>query len=218
MAGGSSSIKPKPEIVELPKSNLFPNIPYLPTISASNVIGLTDNHHIIICVIPIDSIACFDYFMNDGPEVVLKKTNFTMLSKRSYAASVKFINGDNESWIITGGEKHGLNGSVEKLDTTEIFSQSNLMPGPLLPQAASMHCIFKLNVTHIVNSGGRGTSSRALATVDVLSLDFIWGKITDMTIGRYGHVCGHYGTKEIIVAGGLNIKDTEIFQIKFSEW
>ena len=221
MVGGSNSQKSKPEIIELPKTNLFSNLPYLPKrISGSNIIGMTDKSHIIICAITIDSMtACFENFMNDGSRAIWKQTNFTMLSKRSYAASVKFSNGVNESWIITGGEKHDSDGgSVEKLETTELFSQSNFLPGPPMPQAVSMHCMFRLNITHIVNTGGRGTFSRALSNVDVLSLDFIWGKLTDMKIGRYGHACGHYGMKEIIVAGGLNIKDTEIFSIKFSEW
>ena len=221
MVGGSTREKPKPEIIELPKSNLFPNLPYLPKrISGSNIIGLTDNHHIIICAITIDSMtACFDHLMNDGSQSVWKQTNFTMISKRSYAASVKFINGTTESWIISGGEKHDSDGgAIEKLDTTEIFSQSNFMLGPLMPQAVSMHCMFKLNMTHMVSTGGRGTSSRALNNINILSLDSIWQKLKDMNIGRYGHACGHYGMKDIIVSGGLNLKDTEIFSIKFSEW
>ena len=220
VVGGSGKEKPKPEIIELPKSNDFPNLPYLPKrISASYIIGLTDAHHIIICGIPIDSMTvCFYHFMNNGSQTVWKQTNFTMLSKRTYAASVRISNGANESWIITGGEKHALNGSFEKLDTTEIFSQSKFSSGPLMPRAVSMHCIFRLNMTHIVNTGGRGSSSRNLHNVDFLTSDFIWGKLTDMNFGRYGHACGHYGIKYIIVAGGLNVKDAEIFSIKFSEW
>ena len=222
VVGGSNRQKPKPEIVELPKANFFPNLPYLPKrISGSNIIGLTDDHLIIICGITIDSMTeCFYHFMNNrSSQSVLKQTNFTMLSKRAYAASEKLINGANGSWIITGGEQHDTNGgSIDKLDTTEIFSQSKFLPGPLMPQAVSMHCLCKLNMTHIVNTGGRGTSSRALDDVDVLSSDLIWGKLPDMNIGRYGHACGHYGNTEIIVAGGLNIKGIEIFLIKFSEW
>ena len=189
-------------------------------LSDNTIIGMTDNSQIIICDITTDSmIGCFSLFMNDGMHSIWNQENFNMLIKRSYAASVKFQNGTNVLWLITGGENHDLvSKSIDKLDTTEIFYNSSFSSGPILPQAVSMHCIVKLNRTHMVSTGGRGTSSKALNNVDVLSLDFVWGKLPNMNTARYGHACGHYGMKEIIVAGGLNMIKTEIFSIKFSEW
>lgn len=221
MVGGSAISKSKPEIIELPKSNSFPNLPYLPKrISGSNIIGMADNRHIIICAINLESMMdCFNLLIKNNFMSIWNQANFTLLTKRAYAASVKFGNAGNHSWLITGGEKYDSVGeTVEKLDTTEIFSNSHFIPGPIMPQVVSMHCMLKLNGTHIVSTGGRGISSKALYSVDVLSLSFIWGKLANMIVARYGHACGHYKMEELIVAGGLNIKETEIFRIKFSEW
>ena len=220
MVGGSTSKKAKPEILEIPKSNVFPNLPSLPTrTSGSNMVGITDIGNIVICASSKSMLDCFNLFINDRQISIWNKANFTLMIKRAYAASIKFQNDSTESWLITGGEKFDSDGgTIKKLDTSEIFKHSNFLPGPMLPRAISMHCAFKFNMTHIVFTGGRGASSRALHNADVLTLNLNWGKFPDMTMGRYGHVCGHYGMKDIVVAGGLNIKKSEIFPIKFSEW
>ena len=223
VGGSTRSInrKSKIEIIEMPKANVFPNLPHLPKrISDRNIIGITDDSKIKICAVTIDSmIPCYDIFLNNGSHSKWNQAIFTMLVERTYAASVEFQNDTIVSWLITGGEKHDSDGvSFKKLDTTEIFSHSNFMPGPLLPQAVSMHCIFKLNKTHIINTGGRGIHSRALHDVEVLKMNNGWGKLANMKFARYGHACGHYGMEEIIVAGGLTIKESEKFSIKFLKW
>ena len=221
MVGGTITTKSKPEIIEIPKSNSFPNLPHLPIRhSGSNTIGLTDNGQIIICAITTKTMmGCFALFMNDGPSFVWNQANFNMITKRSYAASAKMDNKEKNSWLITGGEKHDSDGgSVITLDSTEIFSNSTFSPGPKMLLAVSMHCMLKLNNTHILKTGGKDNSSKALNDVNFLDLDLIWEKLPNMNIGRYGHACGHYTKKEIVVAGGLNIISTEIYSIKFSEW
>lgn len=206
----------------MPKINYYPNLPLLPKrIFGTNMIGLTYDDYIVICGITVDPMMeCFNLFMNDGFKPVWKQASFTMLTKRFYAASVEFNKQINESsWLITGGEKHdSVGGTVKKLDSTELFQNSSFVSGPVLPHAVSMHCILKLNYTHAIMTGGRGTSSRALKNIHLFSMDFVWGKLANMLVGRYGHACGHYEMAEIIVAGGLNIKETEIYSFKFSEW
>ena len=221
VVGGSAATKSKAEILEIPQSNIFPNLPYLPkSISASNIIGMADSGHIVVCAISVDSIMeCYSLFMNDGSFGFWRKANFTMHAVRSYAATVKIQDNTNHSWLVAGGEKHDSKGGVvERLDTTEIFSDSIFTPGPILPQPVSMHCMFKLDKTRLVSTGGRGLTSRGLHNVDVLTLNFEWHTLANMAIARYGHVCGHYGKDQVIVAGGLNIEETEVFSIKFREW
>ena len=217
--GGISGAKSEPEVIEMPRVNYFSNFPVVPKrISQSSLIGMTYGNEIVACGISISQESeCFTLQMNDGlGDTDWIPAPFSMRVKRSYAAISRF---SNESWIVSGGEKSDPGDTnIDKLRTSEIFNDSRFSDGPRLPIKISMHCMFKLNKSHVVSTGGRDSSSRMLHRVDLLNMNWDWDRLPRMHTGRYGHACGHYRREEIIVAGGLNVHGSELYSIKFSEW
>ena len=141
-----------------------------------------------------------------------------MTQKRAFAANAKIGKKENNSWIITGGESIDSRENTLKLNSSEIFFNETFFSGPELPEAVSMHCMVQLNITHVVSTGGKGASSSAVKNAEILNSEMIWGCLPSMIVARFGHACGVYGNREIILVGGLNIKESEILSVILSEW
>lgn len=80
-----------------------------------------------------------------------------------------------------------------------------------------MHCMVRLNDSHIISTGGREELSRISSSADLLS-NSNWSPLPDLIEARHGHICGRYGKENVVVAGGLTQQNTEIFSLILMKW
>ena len=58
-----------------------------------------------------------------------------------------------------------LGGSAPLTNTTEIFKNGSFVAGPVMPVAVSGHCMFRVNTTHFMMTGGILTGTVRMFTV-----------------------------------------------------
>ena len=208
----------QPEVVLLPKLGLkYTHLSSFPQSMPNNgIIGMRNNHSFTICGNINYTMLCQSLRIME-----LFSTSWTQLDipikERSFAATVPMLGHDKHQWLITGGIVYNPDES-KVLSMSEIFSIPNVSLGPSLPEPTSMHCMTRLDSETIISTGGSGTTFRAQSFALKLGPKTVWANLSGMNQARHGHACGHYGNDLILVAGGLNIKSTEIFDVTTGHW
>ena len=143
--------------------------------------------------------------------------DFRMLEDRSYATILEL--GKSHYWITGGEILNGPNMETNVLKTTEIFQNSNFIFGPDMLQPTFSHCMAKINLTHIVTTGGKSSVFKVLNEIHTINMNFRtnWTKLPSMYSKRFGHSCG-VTKDQLIVTGGLNMDTTETFSFERLEW
>ena len=144
------------------------------------------------------------------------KRNFTLLAKRSQAASAPLFS--IRAWLVSGGEVLDSEREVTVLKSSEVFANETFSPGPPLMQAVSGHCMVRLNSTSIGSFGGRDQSLSFLSSAHMLSKRMLWSELPAMNEERYGHTCGLIRGDTIVVVGGLHISSVEMWPIFGATW
>ena len=144
------------------------------------------------------------------------KLPFLMLKYREKAAGVVVR---NDSWIIFGGRLP----SGSALSDSEVLKEGKFHPSSLWPIEFWGHCIVGFNETHSFVAGGRNENAFIRSSYMFLAARSYWTWVANMRYERSGHVCGITksgisGRREIVVAGGREILESEIFSFVSNEW
>ena len=184
--------------------------------SSDNLFGLRGRDEIIVCSYEErDGMGCHGFSLLGKSSLGWTRRDYKMIQERSHAATTLIGATENNVWLVSGGRR----GAVT-LNTSELFSIDTFFDGPSMPEAVSMHCMVRVDSERIFSIGGKSGSENAMNSMYMLGTDFVWNEMPNMTVGRYGHSCGHYNEEDIIVVGGLaeNSRKTERFSIIFSRW
>ena len=196
---------------------LLSEIP-LPILPLNGLIVMGSREATVVCIYADLDIAC--HSMDNKGEISQQqwiKRNFTMLQQRSHAACTPVGTISNDIWLITGGVSHFMEETVT-LNSSELFSFDTFYEGPALLEAVSLHCMVRLDPERVFVTGGKSSFESPVNSVGLLGTGGLWERMPNMTLARYGHSCGHYGRKDLIVAGGLGIEETERFSLDLSRW
>ena len=206
-----------PQNIEMPKGN-FEHIPVaaVPVQQSTGIFGMKILDRIVVCGILEEEMRCFS--LNYKKLYNEHWVDAVVPYKRSFVATASMIgNESNSEWMITGGVEYTFAGQ-KALALTEIYSPSNVSIGPSLPEAISKHCMVRLSSDRIVSIGGMGEDSKRESSAHQMNSSLVWEPMPNMTHARHGHACGQYDGLYIVVAGGLNIRGSEIFTLIYNEW
>ena len=137
---------------------------------------------------------------------------YSLQVERAEAAGAMLQNG---SWLIIGGKGVDRNA----LPSTELLDNGFFSLNLLWPEAISNQCVEKLNGSHFFVAGGENMEANLLDTAYFLDTNSgIWVSLERrLTYKRSGHVCGLVETNDarfIVIAGGLEILETELLDLK----
>ena len=169
----------------------------------------------LLCGFSDQEKGCFRYQILENNWVM---EEYSLLENRTHASSVSY---NNNSWIITGGQKY-TGGAPVLLDSSEILRNHEFTQGPMLPIPLSGHCSVRLNEGHIFITGGYGDQSHLMDALIFDIKELSWEYLPMMKHGRFGHACGKamtlFNEIEIFVLGGLHQNRIEKYSIIHSKW
>ena len=155
---------------------------------------------------------CHEYPLN-GQQ--WNKASFSFIEERSEAAGAMLTNG---SWLIIGGK--GLDHNP--MFSTEMLENKWFQPNLVWPEAVSNHCMERMNSSYIFVAGGEGQDGNLNTAYLFNYFANTWKSLEErMFHPRSGHVCGFLTSKTIqfiIVAGGFNLLQVELFDISLLKW
>ena len=152
---------------------------------------------------------CFTYsFVNDAWTKVA-----SLPEPRHYPAAVMV---DEDTWWITGGRS-----GSDYWDSTIVYKDGIITPGPDLPYQSEFHCLVKLNSTHILLNGGYYKGQTWASTYIFEWTTKTWTQLGDMETRRRGHTCGLVGNNVVVVGGetlGAYLDSSEVFSLDTNTW
>ena len=195
-----------------------PSCPKPPSFPIENTLALystLSSNDVILCGFSSEEKGCFRYQILENNWAM---EELSLLENRSHASSISY---NNNSWIITGGQKY-TEGAPVLLDSSEILKNYEFTQGPTLPIPLSGHCSIKWNEGHIFIAGGYGDQSHLINSFILNIEELSWEYLPMMKYGRFGHACGKVMTLfneiEFFIAGGLHQNKIEKYSIVHSKW
>ena len=178
--------------------------------------GLINDDTILSCN-SYDTFNCYSMSLNDLQPKLL---NFT-LKPRNYPASVVL---DTGRFWLTGGSQP-TNFSI-RTDDTEIISQTDVKPGPTLPEPIDGHCMVRINSTTIALLSGKVSGSNTDKTWFIHTNTEPWMKVAGPTVNtaRYIPGCAKFefkGDTFLALMGSgqpQHAKKVEFLKIKDTNW
>jgi len=193
----------KTEIFDLTNPNYKCDLPYGNEAMSGGFGGLTKDG-ILICggwdySADKQSHECYHFVENQG----FVRSTTSMALARDYAKGI-VING---SLWVTGGTIDSVWNSTS---SSEILTANKHSPSIDLPKEMFSHCVFKINATHAMITGGLQAMALKKRFNSTFYVNLITNEINqgpDMTVPRAFHGCSafvHQGRKIAMVAGGSN--------------
>ena len=140
----------------------------------------------------------------------------SLLEERIEAAGLAW---DYNKWMIIGGKSE----SGIATSTTEKYNNvgNKFVIGPLWPIALWGHCAVVINDTAGFIVGGKNDDMFVRSSYVMILQTGYWLWVGNLNYDRNGHTCGvikHQSFNEIVIAGGLDQFEIEVFSLATMKW
>ena len=151
---------------------------------------------------------CFSYSFEEAKWRKEYQLSITRFGLRAVAID------DVTGWV-TGGRG---------LSSTDLIASGTVTPGPKLPLDVHLHCVVRVNATHIFIAGGRRNER---SVPDAFIFDWpnqAWTQVADMIYPRDLHACAllSYPPRIMVLGGMDNSKydhnTSEVFDLARESW